>query len=98
MILFDQFELKSLAISGDLRISMVIVSSEVTSPKVLITMVIEMIMMIMMVMMIMMIVITVMIVMIVIYCVMNNFLLVMHFVDKMWDVHPDVYAENQNWE
>lgn len=68
---------------------MVIVSSEVTSPKVLITVVIEMIMMI---------VITMMIVMIVIYCVMNNFLLVMHFVDKMWDVHPDVYAENQNRE
>jgi type IV secretory pathway VirB3-like protein len=62
---------------------MVIVSSEVTSPKVLITVVIEMIMMI---------VITMMIVMIVIYCVMNNFLLVMHFVDKMWDVHPDVYV------
>ena len=62
---------------------MVIVSSEVTSPKVLVTVVIEMIMII---------------VMIVIYCVMNNFLLVMHFVDKMWDVHPDVYAENQNRE
>jgi len=83
---FDQYELKSHAILGDLRISMVIVSSEVTSPKVLITVVIEMIMMI------------VITVVIVIYCVMNNFLLVMHFVDKMWDVHPDVYAENQNQE
>jgi ABC-type lipoprotein release transport system permease subunit len=65
---------------------MVFVSSKVTSTKVLITMVIEVIMMI------------VVAVMIVIYCVMNNFLLVMHFVDKMWDVHPDVYTENQNLE
>jgi hypothetical protein len=65
---------------------MVIVSSKVTSPKVLITVVIEIIMMIVITMMI------------VIYCVMNNFLLVMHFVDKMWDVHPDVYAEKQNQE
>jgi len=62
---------------------MVIVSSKVTSTKVLITVMIEMIMMIVIAMMI------------VIYCVMNNFLLVMHFVNKMWDVHPDVYAENQ---
>jgi ABC-type lipoprotein release transport system permease subunit len=63
---------------------MVIVSSKVTSPKVLITVVIKIIMMIVMAMMI------------VIYCVMNNFLLMMHFVDKVWDVHPDVYAENEN--
>jgi flagellar basal body-associated protein FliL len=63
---------------------MVIVSSKVTSSKVLKTVVMEMIVMIVIAMMIM------------IYCVMNNFLLVMHFVDKMWDVHPDVYAENQN--
>ena len=63
---------------------MVIVSSKVTSSKVLVAVMIKMILMIMIA------------VMIVIYCVMNNFLLVMHFIDKMWDVHPDVYAENQN--
>jgi hypothetical protein len=80
------------AILGDLRISMVIVSSKVTSPKVLITVVIKMIMMIVMIVMI------VITVIVVIYCVMNNFLLVMNFVDKMWEVHPDVYAENQNQE
>jgi hypothetical protein len=65
---------------------MVIVSSKVTSLKVIITVVIMMIMMI------------IIAVMIVIYCVMNYFLLVMHFVDKMWDMHPDVNAENQNQE
>lgn len=28
----------------------------------------------------------------------NNFLLVMHFVDKMWNVHSDVYTANKRKE
>jgi hypothetical protein len=64
-------------------VSSEVTSSEVTSPKVIITVVMKMIMMILIA------------VMIVIYCVMDNFLLVMHFVDKVWEVHPDVYAENK---
>ena len=83
---FYKYELKSNAILGDLRISMMIVSSKVTSPKVFETVMIQMIMMI------------VIAVMIVIYCVMNNFLLVVHLVDKMWNVHPDVYTGNRNHE
>jgi hypothetical protein len=26
---------------------------------------------------------------------MNNFLLVMHFVDKMWDMHSDMYTAKE---
>jgi hypothetical protein len=90
LIRFDLYELKSHAILGDLWISRVIVSSNVTSPKVLITVVIKMTKMIVISMIILI------SMMIVIDFVMNNFLLVMHFVDKVWDVHSDVYAENQN--
>jgi hypothetical protein len=61
---------------------MAIVSAKVASPKVFETVMIEMIMMI------------VVAVVIVLYCVMNNFLLMVHLVDKMWDVHPDVYTGN----
>jgi uncharacterized membrane protein YqhA len=35
----------------------------------------------------------VIVVMIVLY--MNNFLLVMHFVDNMWDMHSDMYTANK---
>jgi uncharacterized membrane protein YqhA len=59
------------------------VSSKVVSSKITSSKVIETV------------VIVVIIVTIVIYCVVNNLLLVVNFVDQMWNMHPDVNTENQ---
>jgi hypothetical protein len=57
---------------------MVLVSSEVTSSKITPSKVVKTMMIVM--------------VMIMLDCVVNNFFLVVHFVDDVRDVHPDVNA------
>jgi hypothetical protein len=61
-------------------ISSEVASSKITSSKVVEAMVIVMII----------------VVMIVLDCVMNNFFLVVHFVDNVWNVHSDVYTETEH--
>jgi hypothetical protein len=71
------------------RVTVVLVSSKVASSKITSSEVTEAMRTVMIMMLI---------VMIVLYCVMNNFLLVMHFVDNMWNMHSDVYTANKKKE
>jgi hypothetical protein len=66
------------------RVPVVLVSSKVVSSKITSSKVIEAVRIVM-----------AMVIAVMIVLHVNNFLLVMHFVDNMWNMHSDVYAVNK---
>jgi hypothetical protein len=67
---------------GNSRVSVVLISSKVASSKITSPKVVVAMVIVVMV--------------VVLYCVMNNFLLMVHFVDNVWNMHSDVNTGMQH--